>query len=84
MYNPTPKITIDTKLEIFINNSSLILNLTPRLTHQESARQAIEILVDQPSHDNVVVYCSTEIISDYNHDIWKYQFHELFLMVAVI
>lgn len=54
------------------------MNLTPRLSHQESTRQAIEILVDQPSLNDVVVYCSTEIISDYNHDIWKYQFHELF------
>jgi hypothetical protein len=78
MYNPTPKVTIDTELEIFINNSSLILNFTPRLTHQESTRQDIEIFIDQPSHANVMVYHSTEIISDYNHDIWKYQFHELF------
>ncbi len=76
--NPTPKITIDTQLEIFINNSPLILDLIPRLTHQESTRQAIQILVDQPSHDNVVVCHSTKIISDYSHDIWKYQFLELF------
>jgi hypothetical protein len=38
----------------------------------------MQILVDQPSHDNIVVCCSIEIINDYNYDIWKYQFHELF------
>jgi hypothetical protein len=27
----------------------------------------------------MVVSCSIEIINDYNRDIWKYQFHELFL-----
>ncbi len=72
--NPTPKVIIDTKLEIFINNSSLILDFTPILTHQESTKLVIQILVDQPSHDNVVVCHSTEIISD----IWKYKFPKLF------
>jgi len=36
--NSIPEITIDTELEIFINNSSLILNLTRKLTQQESTR----------------------------------------------
>ncbi len=76
--NPILKVIIDIKLKIFINNSSLILDFTPRLIHQESTRQAIQILVDQPSHDNIVVYCSIEIINDYNYDIWKYLFPELF------
>jgi hypothetical protein len=76
--NSIPKVIINTEFEIFINNSSFILNLTPKLTQQESTRQAMEILVDQPSHDNMVIHHSTKIISDYDHDIWKYQFLELF------
>ncbi len=51
---------------------------TPILIHQKSTRQAIQILVDQPSQDDVVVYHLIKIISDYNHDIWKYQFPKLF------
>jgi hypothetical protein len=31
--NPTPEIIIDTKSEIFINNSSFILDFTPKLIH---------------------------------------------------
>ncbi len=54
------------------------MDLTPRLIHQESSRQAIQILVDQPSHNNMVVRCLIETINDYNCDIWKYQFLELF------
>ncbi len=79
------EIDIPTQLQklLLIKNkkyslTSFILDLTPILIHQESTRQAIQILVDQPSHDNVVVHHSIEIISDYNHDIWKYQFLELF------
>jgi hypothetical protein len=76
--NPTLEVIIDTKLEIFINNSSLNLDFTPKLTHQKSTRQVIQIVVDQPSHDDVVVYHSTKFICDYNCDIWKYQFPKLF------
>ncbi len=76
--NPTPKVTIDIKSKIFINNSLLILDFIPRLIHQESTRQVIQTLVDQPSHDNVVVCCSIDIINDYNCDIWKHQFPEIF------
>jgi hypothetical protein len=36
--NPTPKVIVDIKLKIFINNSSLILHPAPKLTHQEFTR----------------------------------------------
>ncbi len=36
--NPTLEVIIDTKSEIFINNSSFILDFIPKLTHQKSTR----------------------------------------------
>lgn len=82
--NPTPKVIVDIKLKIFINNSSLILHPAPKLTHQEFTRQVIQILVEQPSHDDMVVCHLIEIMNDYNHDIWKDQIFELFLMAMVV
>jgi hypothetical protein len=76
--NSILEVIIDTEFKIFINNSSFVLDFIFKLTQQESTRWAIQILVDQHSHDNMVVYHSTKIISDYNHDIWNYQFFELF------
>jgi hypothetical protein len=76
--NSILEVIVDMELEIFINNSSFILDFTLKLTQQESTRWAIQILVDQPSHDNMVVCRSTKIINDYNCDIWKYQLLELF------
>ncbi len=61
--NPIPETIVDMKSKIFINNSSLILDLTPRLTHQKSSRYVIQILVDQPSHDNMVFRHWIEMIN---------------------
>lgn len=43
--NPISKINDESKFDMLVDNSLLILDLAPKLTHQESIIQVVEILI---------------------------------------